>query len=82
MPPLPPGALDHLLRALSPERHDPFPHLLDLTPDPLLQRRSRSSWDNPLEVLHALNSLQSHAKKDGPAERLNSTHLVMIQTST
>jgi hypothetical protein len=33
-------------------------------------------------VRHALNSLQSHAKKDGPAERLNSTHLVMIQTST
>lgn len=40
MPLLPPGALDHLLHTLPPERPDPFPHLASLTPDALLQRRS------------------------------------------
>ena len=40
MTPLPPGALDHLLHTLPPERPDPFPHLATLTPDALLQRRS------------------------------------------
>ena len=40
MTPLPPGALDQLLRTLPPERPDPFPHLATLTPDALLQRRS------------------------------------------
>jgi hypothetical protein len=40
MTPLPPGALDQLLRTLPPERQDPFPHLANLTPDALLQRRS------------------------------------------
>ena len=40
MTPLPPGALDHLLHTLPPERPDPFPHLASLTPDALLQRRS------------------------------------------
>jgi hypothetical protein len=40
MTPLPPGALDHLLQTLPPERPDPFPHLATLTPDVLLQRRS------------------------------------------
>ena len=38
-PPLPPGALSHLLKSLPPERPDPFPHLADLTPDALLSRR-------------------------------------------
>lgn len=39
MTPLPPGALNHLLQTLPPERPDPFPHLADLTADQLLQRR-------------------------------------------
>ncbi len=41
MTPLPPGALEHLLKTLPPERQDPFPHLANLTPDALLRRRSR-----------------------------------------
>ena len=40
MTPLPPGALDRLLRTLPPERPDPFPHLASLSADALLQRRS------------------------------------------
>jgi hypothetical protein len=43
MTPLPPGALEHLLKTLPPEREDPFPHLANLTPDALLRRRSRIS---------------------------------------
>jgi len=39
MTPLPPGALEHLLKTLPPERQDPFPHLADLSADQLLQRR-------------------------------------------
>ena len=39
MTPLPPGALKHLLETLPPERPDPFPHLANLTPNQLLQRR-------------------------------------------
>jgi hypothetical protein len=39
MTPLPPGALKRLLETLPPERPEPFPHLADLTPDQLLQRR-------------------------------------------
>jgi hypothetical protein len=39
MTPLPPGALNNLLQSLPPERPDPFPHLADLNPDQLLQRR-------------------------------------------
>ena len=39
MTPLPPGALDQLLKTLPPERPDPFPHLANLTPDQLLKRR-------------------------------------------
>ena len=39
MTPLPPGALKQLLQSLPPERPDPFPHLADLNPDQLLQRR-------------------------------------------
>jgi hypothetical protein len=39
MTPLPPGALNQLLQTLPPERPDPFPHLADLNPDQLLQRR-------------------------------------------
>ena len=38
-PPLPPGALSQLLKTLTPERPDPFPHQADLTPDALLSRR-------------------------------------------
>jgi len=43
-PPLPPGALKHLLETLPPERPEPFPHLENLTPDQLLQRRVEISW--------------------------------------
>ena len=39
MTPLPPDALEHLLKTLPPERQDPFPHLADLSADQLLQRR-------------------------------------------
>ena len=39
MTPLPPGALEHLLKTLPPERPDPFPDLADLSADQLLQRR-------------------------------------------
>ena len=39
MTPLPPGALEHLLKTLPPERPDPFPHLADLSADQLLLRR-------------------------------------------
>lgn len=39
MTPLPPGALDHLLQSLPPERPEPFPHLGSLSPAQLLQRR-------------------------------------------
>ena len=38
-PPLPAGALEHLLKTLPPEEPDPFPHLATLTADQLLQRR-------------------------------------------
>ena len=38
-PPLPPGALSHLLKTLPPERPDPFPLLADLNADQLIQRR-------------------------------------------
>jgi len=44
MTPLPPGALKHLLETLPPERQDPFPHLENLTPDQLLQRRVEVTW--------------------------------------
>ena len=43
MIPLPPGALKHLLETLPPERPDPFPHVADLNPDQLLQRRLKIS---------------------------------------
>jgi hypothetical protein len=127
MTPLPPGSLEHLLKTLPPERADPFPHLQDLTPEQLLQRRveitgqiktleqerqtidadlqiifsdselrlgvrapggwtlrqrSRSSWDYPPEVRDAVKILQTQAQKDGTAQRLSSTHLVMTQAST
>jgi len=39
MTPLPPGALEHLINTLPPERPDPFPCLEFLSPDELLQRR-------------------------------------------
>jgi len=41
MTPLPPCALEHLLKTLPPERPDPFPHLANLSPDALLRRRAR-----------------------------------------
>jgi hypothetical protein len=41
MTPLPPGALEHLLKTLPPERHDPFPHLANLRSNDLLRRRAR-----------------------------------------
>ena len=41
MTPLPPGALEHLLKTLPPERPDPFPHLANLRSDDLLRRRTR-----------------------------------------
>ena len=40
MTPLPPGALEHLIQTLPPERPEPFPHLESLSPDALLQRRA------------------------------------------
>ena len=43
MTPLPTGALNHLLQTLPPERPDPTPHLADLNPDELLQRRGEIS---------------------------------------
>ncbi len=39
MTPLPPGALEHIINTLSPERPEPFPHLAELNPDQLLERR-------------------------------------------
>jgi hypothetical protein len=50
MTPLPPGALNQLLQTLPPERSDPFPHLADLNPDQLLQRR--------LEITGQLKTLE------------------------
>ena len=41
MTPVPPDALEHLLKTLPPEREDPFPHLANLTPDALLRRRTK-----------------------------------------
>lgn len=38
-PPLPTGALEHLLKTLPPEREDPFPHLASLSTDQLLRWR-------------------------------------------
>jgi hypothetical protein len=39
MTPLPPGALEHLINNLPPERPNPFPHVEFLSSDELLQRR-------------------------------------------
>jgi hypothetical protein len=39
MTPLPPGALEHLLKTLPQERPDPFPHLANLSTSEMLQRR-------------------------------------------
>ena len=38
-PPISPSDLQRVLKTLPPERPDPFPHLADLTPDALLNRR-------------------------------------------
>jgi len=54
MTPLPPGALDHLLRTLPPERENPFPDLEHLMPDQLLQRR--------VEISGQLKSLEQERK--------------------
>ena len=50
MTPLPPGAVEHLLRSFPPERPDPFPPLSDLSADELLQRR--------VEVTASLKTLE------------------------
>ena len=50
MTPLPPGALEHLLKTLPPERPDPFPHLAELSAVQLLQRR--------IEISQQLKSLE------------------------
>jgi hypothetical protein len=55
MTPLPPGALEHLLQTLPPERPDPFQHLADLNPDQLLQRR--------VEVTGQIKSLESERQE-------------------
>jgi hypothetical protein len=47
-----------------------------------IKQRSRPSWDDPHEARDAVKSLQTQAKKDGPAEPLTSVHPVMIQAST
>jgi hypothetical protein len=54
MTPLPPGALDHLLQTLPPERDTPFPHLETLNPDQLLQRR--------VEISGQLKTLEQERK--------------------
>jgi hypothetical protein len=127
MTPLPPGALEHLLKTLPPQRPDPFPHLEHLNPAQLLQRRvevsgqikileqerqtidadlqsifsdselrlgvrapggwvlkqrSRSSWEYSSQVRDGIKTLQHQAQKDGRAQRLTSTHLVLTQEST
>jgi hypothetical protein len=38
-PPISPSDLERVLKALPPERPDPFPHLASLAPDALLSRR-------------------------------------------
>jgi hypothetical protein len=50
MTPLPPGALEHLINTLPPERQDPFPHLESLTTEELLQRR--------IEITEQLKTLE------------------------
>ena len=54
MTPLPPGALDHLLQTLPPERENPFSRLENLTPDQLLQRR--------VEISGQLKTLEQERK--------------------
>jgi hypothetical protein len=46
-----------------------------------LKQRSRSSWDYPPQVRDAIKTLQHQAQKDGSAQRLSSTHLVLTQES-
>jgi hypothetical protein len=48
----------------------------------MLNQRSRSGWDYPPEMRDAVKALQTQAQKGGTAQRLTSTHLVMIQAST
>ncbi|MEX0649853.1 MAG: hypothetical protein WD200_02545 [Candidatus Andersenbacteria bacterium] len=50
MTPLPPGALEQLLTTLPPGQEDQCPHLANLNPDQLLQRR--------LEVTGQIKSLE------------------------
>ena len=47
----------------------------------VLKQRSRSSWDYPPQVRDAIKTLQHQAQKDGSAQRLTSTHLVLTQES-
>lgn len=55
MAPLPPGTLERLLQTLPAERHDPFEHLADLTPEQLLQRR--------LEITQESKQLEQEKKR-------------------
>ena len=124
MTPLPPGALEHLLKTLPPEQEDQFPHLADLNPDQLLQQRvevtgqlknleqerqaidaellgvftdaelrfgvrapggwvlrqrSRTSWEYSPEVRNAIKTLQQQAQRDGRAQPLVNTYLIITQ---
>jgi len=54
MSPLPPGALDHLLQTLPPERENPFSRLEHLMPDQMLQRR--------VEISGQLKTLEQERK--------------------
>jgi hypothetical protein len=47
----------------------------------ILKQRSRSSWEYPSQLRDAIKTLQTQAQKDGSAQRLTSTHLVLTQES-
>jgi len=48
----------------------------------VLRQRSRTSWEYPSQLRDAIKTLQQQAQKDGSAQRLSSTHLVLTQAST
>ena len=76
-PPLPPGALEHLLKTLPPEREDPFAHLSEFTPEQLIQRRleitqqskhleqERQRIDEELQEIHSDAELRSGLRVSG-----------------
>ena len=121
-PPISPSDLLRILKALPPERPDPFLHLADFNAEQLIQRRvevtgtiktleqerqvidaellstfgdaelrfgvrapggwvlkqrSRTSWDYDSEVRDAIKGLQVQAQRDGRAQPLLSTHLLI-----